>query len=155
VNHCTGNRARRINGESRRCGAAEMAINLRLTNIPPVTKATLVASFLLSLLCAALRYRVFATSTAPSPDAITEEQLAVPFLTLIPSTSWIFPWTFLTASFVHGNILSVQSLKRSAVDWDRWRWAWLCCCMQGDILNGRGRRKNMPSFYFFVRLGRI
>jgi hypothetical protein len=84
-----------------------MAINLRLSNIPPITKATLLASFLLSLLCAAFRYRLYISQAAPSPEAITEQQLASPFLTLIPAASYLYPWTFITTSFVQRNIISV------------------------------------------------
>lgn len=86
-----------------------MAINLRLTNIPPVTKATLVASFLLSLLQLAFRYRVYSQPSVVNSDSVTDQLFAVPFLTLIPSASYLFPWTFLTASFVHGNLISVWS----------------------------------------------
>jgi membrane associated rhomboid family serine protease len=86
-----------------------MALNLRLTNIPPVTKATLVASFLLSLLQLAFRYRLYSQPNVTSSDSVTDQDLSVPFLTLIPSTSYLFPWTLLTASFVHGNLISVWS----------------------------------------------
>ena len=89
-----------------------MAMNFRLTNIPPVTKATLVTSFILSLLCAVFRYRLYTSSTVTSSQSITEQQLGVPFLTLIPAASYIFPWTFITAAFVQDNIISVPPLKR-------------------------------------------
>jgi hypothetical protein len=89
-----------------------MAMNFRLTNIPPVTKATLVASFLLSVLRAVFRYRLYTSSTVTSTQSITEQQLAVPFLTLIPAASYIFPWTFITAAFVQDNIISVSPPKR-------------------------------------------
>jgi hypothetical protein len=84
-----------------------MAINFRLSNIPPITKATLLASFLLSLLCAAFRYRLYASQTITLREVITEQQLALPFLTLIPAASYLFPWTLITASFVQQNIISV------------------------------------------------
>jgi hypothetical protein len=87
-----------------------MAINLRLSNIPPITKASLLTTFLLSLLCAAFRYRLYMSQTTTSADSITEQQLAVPFLTVIPATSYLFPWTFVTASFVQLNIFSVNYL---------------------------------------------
>jgi hypothetical protein len=87
-----------------------MAINFRLSNIPPITKATLLISFLLSLLCAAFRYRLYVTQAGTSNDPITEQQLAVPFLTVIPALSYLFPWTFVTASFVQLNIFSVIAL---------------------------------------------
>jgi hypothetical protein len=87
-----------------------MAINLRLSNIPPITKATLLTTFLLSLLCAAFRYRLYTAHAGTSTDPVTEQQLAVPFLTVIPAVSYVFPWTFLTAAFVQQNIFSVCSL---------------------------------------------
>ena len=84
-----------------------MAINFRVSNIPPITKATLVTSFLLSLLCAGFRYRLFVSQTTALPEEITEQQLTVPFLTLIPVSSYLFPWTFITAPFVQENIFAV------------------------------------------------
>ena len=86
-----------------------MAINFRLSNIPPITKATLLTTFLLSLLCAAFRYRLYVSQAATSPEAITEQHLALPFLTLIPAASYLYPWTFITASFIQQNIISVLS----------------------------------------------
>ena len=84
-----------------------MAINLRLSNIPPITKATVISTFLLSLLCAAFRYRLYMSQSLTSTEQITNEQLVVPFLTVVPATSYLFPWTFFTASFVQLNIFSV------------------------------------------------
>ena len=86
-----------------------MAINFRLSNIPPITKATLLSSFLLSLLCAAFRYRLYASQTSLLHESIKEQQLALPFLNLIPAASYLFPWTVITASFVQQNIISVPS----------------------------------------------
>jgi len=85
------------------------AINFRLSNIPPITKASLLTTFLLSLLCAAFRYRLYIAQSTTSADAITEQQLAVPFLTVIPAASYLFPWTFITATFVQQNIFAVRS----------------------------------------------
>ena len=99
------------------------AFNFRLSNIPPVTKATLVATFLLSLLSAAFRYRLYMAQSITSAEQIVEQQLAVPFLTVVPATSYLFPWTFLTASFVQLNIFSVwlppwnELTKSSQVHW--------------------------------------
>lgn len=85
-----------------------MIINFRLSNIPPITKATLLTTFLLSLLCAAFRYRLYMAQAAKSTEAITEPLLAVPYLTVIPAASYLFPWTFVIASFVQQNIFSVD-----------------------------------------------
>jgi hypothetical protein len=84
-----------------------MALNLRLSNIPPITKASLLVSFLLSLLCAALRYRLYISQATTDSESITLQQLQVPFLTLVPATSYLFPWAFVTASFVQQDIFSV------------------------------------------------
>ena len=97
-----------------------MAINLRLSNIPPITKATLITCFLLSLLSAAFRYRLYITHAGTSTDPITEQHLAVPFLTVVPALSYLFPWTFVTAAFVQLNIFSViypTSVKLMLVCW--------------------------------------
>jgi hypothetical protein len=84
-----------------------MAFNLRLSNIPPITKATLVASFLLSLLSSAFRYRLYIAQTVSSSQEIDTQLLTVPFLTIIPGESYLFPWTLLTATFVQQNVFTV------------------------------------------------
>ena len=122
-------------------------INFRLSNIPPITKASLLTSFVLSLLCAAFRYRLYiAQTTTTSTDALTEQQLTVPFLTVVPAASYLFPWTFVTASFVHQNILSVFSL---VFDWGlmgSWFRRWWYCCIRDGTWNGLGRQRSMSSF---------
>lgn len=134
-----------------------MAINFRLSNIPPVTKATLITTFLLSLLSAAFRYRLYTSQTITSATQVTEEQLAVPFLTLIPAASYGFPWTFITAAFVQQNIISVSPLSLGngfVWIWSDCSWLqrWWFCCMLDGILNGLGRRRNMLNFLLFVLL---
>jgi hypothetical protein len=47
--------------------------------------------------------------TTTATDTITEQQLAVPFLTVVPAASYLFPWTFITATFVQLNVFSVLS----------------------------------------------
>ena len=69
----------------------------------------MVVSFVLSLLCAAFRYRLYVAEAGVSNELITERQLQVPFLTVIPALSYVFPWSFLTASFVQQNLFSVFS----------------------------------------------
>ena len=86
-----------------------MAINFRLSNIPPITKATLLTTFLLSLLCAAVRFRVYIYQTSAASDSNDEREFTAPFLTLIPAASYLFPWTFITATFVQENIISVSN----------------------------------------------
>jgi hypothetical protein len=44
------------------------------------------------------------------------QNLAVPFLTVIPAASYLFPWTFVTAAFVEENIFSVPFSRLNRVD---------------------------------------
>ncbi|KAK4070049.1 uncharacterized protein Triagg1_6470 [Trichoderma aggressivum f. europaeum] len=65
-------------------------------NIPPVTRALLGTLLFQSVLSAAIRYRQW------SEDA----NIVIPYLTLIPQLSITYPWTFLTASLVEGNVFT-------------------------------------------------
>ncbi|KAK5997031.1 hypothetical protein PT974_02381 [Cladobotryum mycophilum] len=65
-------------------------------NIPPVTRALLGTLIFQSILSAAIRYRQW------SKDA----NIVIPYLTLIPQLSIVYPWTFLTSSLVEGNIFT-------------------------------------------------
>lgn len=131
-----------------------MAINFRLSNIPPITKATIVATFLLSLLCAAFRYRLYMAQAVTSTEQITEQQLAVPFLTVIPAASYLFPWTFITAAFVQQNIFSVHFnyLSDLMSSWSRHSWSYY---IQGGILSVPGRQRSMRNSLLFALSFRI
>jgi len=126
-------------------------INFRLSNIPPITKASLLTTFLLSLLCAAFRYRLYIAQTTASTDAITEQQLAVPFLTVVPAASYLFPWTFVTAAFVQQNIFSVFSWPSSLSN-GSWPRHWWYYCIRDGIWNEHGRQRSMSSFLRCVLL---
>lgn len=65
-------------------------------NLPPVTRALLGTLLFQSVLSAAIRYRQWAENT----------DIVIPYLTLIPQLSIAYPWTFLTASLVEGNIFT-------------------------------------------------
>jgi membrane associated rhomboid family serine protease len=65
-------------------------------NIPPVTRALLGTLLFQSVLSAAIRYRQWSEDT----------DIVIPYLTLIPQLSITYPWTFLTASLVEGNIFT-------------------------------------------------
>ncbi|EHK49054.1 uncharacterized protein TrAtP1_000359 [Trichoderma atroviride] len=65
-------------------------------NLPPVTRALLGTLLFQSVLSAAIRYRQWAEDT----------DIVIPYLTLIPQLSIAYPWTFLTASLVEGNIFT-------------------------------------------------
>ncbi|KOS22892.1 putative membrane protein [Escovopsis weberi] len=65
-------------------------------NIPPVTRVLIGALIFQSILSAAIRYRQW------SKDA----NIVIPYLTLVPQLSVVYPWTFLTSSLVEGNIFT-------------------------------------------------
>lgn len=66
-------------------------------NIPPVTRIVLIALVLQSVLSGAIRYRQW---TAQS-------HIVIPYLNLIPELSVLYPWTFLTTTFVESNIFTL------------------------------------------------
>jgi len=67
-------------------------------NIPPITRAALILLVVQSLLSAIVRYRGWTSSS---------DILVVPYLTLVPSMSLIYPWTLLTSSFVESNVFAL------------------------------------------------
>lgn len=67
-------------------------------NIPPVTRIILIALVLQSILSAAIRYRQWSA----------QSEIVIPYLTLIPQLSLIYPWTFLTTSLVESNIFTLS-----------------------------------------------
>lgn len=66
-------------------------------NIPPVTRAILSAIASFTFLYGIARWRQF-DGTLGGP---------IPYLTLVPSKSLYYPWTFLSASFVEPNLFTV------------------------------------------------
>ncbi|KAL5345837.1 hypothetical protein ACLOAV_008863 [Pseudogymnoascus australis] len=68
-----------------------MAIRI---NLPPITRSLLLLLLFQSLLSAAVRFQ-------SPPDVV------IPYLTLIPSMSLIYPWTFVTSTFVESNVVSL------------------------------------------------
>jgi membrane associated rhomboid family serine protease len=71
-------------------------------NIPPATRTCLVSLITLSLLYNIARWRQIDT-TGKTPTATP----IVPYLTLVPSQFFFYPWTLLTATFVEQNIFTV------------------------------------------------
>jgi len=67
-------------------------------NIPPVTRIILVVLLLQSVLSAAIRYRQWSA----------ESEIVIPYLTLIPQLSLIYPWTFLTTTLVESNVFTLS-----------------------------------------------
>ncbi|KJK64753.1 Eukaryotic integral membrane protein DUF1751 [Aspergillus parasiticus SU-1] len=71
-------------------------------NIPPATRTCLITLLTLSLLYNIARWRqIDATGGHPLTTPV------VPYLTLVPSEFFYYPWTFLTATFVEQNIFTV------------------------------------------------
>lgn len=68
-------------------------------NIPPVTRILLGALLLQSIFNAAIRYR----------QRTSGASVVVPWLTLVPAHSLIYPWTFVTTSLVESNILTLAA----------------------------------------------
>lgn len=72
-------------------------MSLRI-NIPPATRFCLVSLLTLSLLYNIARWRQIDTATTTP---------LVPYLTLVPSYFYYYPWTIATATFVEQNIFTV------------------------------------------------
>ncbi|KZL69458.1 eukaryotic integral membrane protein, partial [Colletotrichum tofieldiae] len=66
-------------------------------NIPPVTRVLLAVLVVQSFLSAAIRYRQWSATS----------EIVIPYLTLIPQLSLIYPWTFLTSTLVENNIFTL------------------------------------------------
>ena len=66
-------------------------------NIPPVTRVLLIVLLAQSILSAAIRYR----------EWTEKSEIVIPYLTLIPQLSLVYPWTFLTSSLVEGNVFTL------------------------------------------------
>ncbi|KAJ5138553.1 uncharacterized protein N7515_003401 [Penicillium bovifimosum] len=76
-------------------------MSLRI-NIPPATRFCLVSLLTLSLLYNIARWRqIDTTGGTPTTSPL------VPYLTLVPSYFFYYPWTIVTATFVEQNIFTV------------------------------------------------
>lgn len=69
-------------------------------NIPPITRGALILLLAQSTLSAALRYQSWTSSS---------DVLVVPWLTLVPSLSLIYPWTFFGSTFVETNVFTLAA----------------------------------------------
>jgi membrane associated rhomboid family serine protease len=67
-------------------------------NIPPLTRILLGALLFQSLLSATIRYRQWSENA----------EIVIPYLTLIPQLSIVYPWTFLTATLVESNVFTLS-----------------------------------------------
>lgn len=66
-------------------------------NIPPVTRILLLVLLLQSVLSAAIRYRQWSANS----------EIVIPYLTLIPQLSLVYPWTFVTTTLVESNVFTL------------------------------------------------
>uniref|UniRef100_A0A093VJ89 Putative membrane protein n=1 Tax=Talaromyces marneffei PM1 TaxID=1077442 RepID=A0A093VJ89_TALMA len=73
-------------------------------NLPPATRAVLISQLALSFLYNVARWRQL--DDGP-PASGTQSTPIVPYLTLVPSMFYYYPWTILTATFVEQNIFTV------------------------------------------------
>ncbi|KAG8405335.1 hypothetical protein J3458_021996 [Metarhizium acridum] len=66
-------------------------------NIPPVTRTILIVLLSQSFLSAAIRYRQWTENS----------HIVIPYLTLVPQLSLVFPWTFLSSALVESNVFTL------------------------------------------------
>ncbi|RVX75696.1 hypothetical protein B0A52_00052 [Exophiala mesophila] len=76
-------------------------------NLPPVTRTLLASIIALSLLYNAARYTLLQSPADPASPNPTTSRPYVPYLALIPSVCIWYPWTFLIATFVEQNIITL------------------------------------------------
>lgn len=77
-------------------------------NIPPLTRVLLVLLCVLSLLTGGIRYTQWARSQVnDSPDDSPASAILVPYLTIVPQLSLVYPWVFLSATFVEQNVFNL------------------------------------------------
>lgn len=69
-----------------------------VTSTPPATRTFTALLISISLAYYWLQWRA-------SGDWLGHPQ--IPYLTLVPGISWIYPWTFLTSSFVEKSVIEV------------------------------------------------
>jgi len=66
-------------------------------NIPPITRILLIVLLLQSILSFIIRYQKW-----------DGKLVQVPFLTLVPQLSLIYPWTFLSTTLVENNVFTLS-----------------------------------------------
>lgn len=76
-------------------------------NIPPLTRALLLTTIFQTVVYASLKYKLWISSTSSTATARPDNIQAIPYLTLVPGPSLFFPWVFVTATFVEGNIFTL------------------------------------------------
>ncbi|KAF8466241.1 eukaryotic integral membrane protein-domain-containing protein [Kalaharituber pfeilii] len=74
-------------------------------NIPPLTRSCLLSTIGLSVLYGTIRYNQLINR--PSGDTTPPDAYTIPFLTIVPGLSIVYPWVFVLASFVETNIFNL------------------------------------------------
>ena len=73
-------------------------------NIPPLTRACLIASICLSVLYGVVKYNQL---IQPPADDTPHLGATVPSLTIVPGLSIVYPWVFVIATLVEANIFTL------------------------------------------------
>lgn len=94
--HRPSSRLARAALQLRRASSHASAMAPRL-NIPPVTRVILIVLIFQSVLSAAIRYRTWTENA----------HVIIPYMTLVPQLSIIYPWTFITSTLVEGNVFTL------------------------------------------------
>jgi len=76
-------------------------------NLPPVTRGLLAITIALTLLYNIARWRQSQADPASTTPTNPTQRPYVPYLALIPSVCISYPWTFLIATFVEQNIITL------------------------------------------------
>jgi Eukaryotic integral membrane protein (DUF1751) len=77
-------------------------------NLPPLTRILLAILLGLSVLTGALRYRLWNAQPGGGGDGPSEpSSIAVPYLTIVPQLSILYPWVLVTAALVEQNLFAL------------------------------------------------
>jgi membrane associated rhomboid family serine protease len=72
--------------------------------VPPLTRVLLVSTILLSIIYGFVKYNLWMSFKDESrPD----QYQSVPWITIVPTGSLYYPWVFVTATLVEGNIFTL------------------------------------------------
>lgn len=71
-------------------------------NIPPLTRALLLGFVFFTSLNAYARYRLWTSS--PTPKPFGDRGFHAPYLTIVPGSSLVYPWVFVTATLAEQNV---------------------------------------------------
>ncbi|KAK7203883.1 eukaryotic integral membrane protein-domain-containing protein [Myxozyma melibiosi] len=91
-----------------RLALSQTGSGLLRVNLPPLTRTAVVITVILSAVVAIIRYSAYFTMRAANPEnKLPLSSVYVSYLTVVPASSIVFPWTFITASYIEQNILSL------------------------------------------------